>query len=93
MPALLKAEKIAEVVREVLDSLEETSPLTKREEGIASSLACHSAIRAGQPLSLEEQRELVRQLEQTCSPHTCPHGRPTMIHLSSKQLEKGFGRI
>ncbi len=35
---------------------------------------------------------LVRQLEQSANPHTCPHGRPTMIHLSSRQLEKEFGR-
>jgi DNA mismatch repair protein MutL len=37
-------------------------------------------------------RSLVRQLEQSPNPHTCPHGRPTIIHLSTGQLEKGFGR-
>ncbi|GAI24827.1 unnamed protein product, partial [marine sediment metagenome] len=63
------------------------------EEKIAESLACHSAIKAGQQLSGEEMRELVRQLEQANQPRTCPHGRPTMIHLSSHQLEKEFGRI
>jgi len=55
-------------------------------------MACHSAVKAGQILSNDEMRELIRQLEQTATPHTCPHGRPTVIHLSSQQLEKEFGR-
>ena len=92
MPAMLKVEEVAEAVREILDSLEEDDSAAKWEERIALSLACHSAVRAGQSLGPEEIKELVRQLEQTSSPRTCPHGRPTMIHLSSGQLEKGFGR-
>jgi len=48
-------------------------------------------VRAGQVLTDDEMRELVRQLEQTNTPHTCPHGRPTMIHLSSGQLRREFG--
>ena len=47
---------------------------------------------AGQALTDTEMRELIRQLEQTATPHTCPHGRPTMIHLSSGQLKREFGR-
>ena len=56
------------------------------------TLSCHTAIRAGQTLSMEEMRDLVRQLEQTSLPHTCPHGRRTMIHVSQAQLEREFGR-
>ena len=37
-------------------------------------------------------RELIRQLEEVSLPRTCPHGRPTMIHLTRSQLEKEFGR-
>lgn len=59
---------------------------------LAASLACHSAVRAGQVLSLEEMRELISQLERASLPNACAHGRPTMIHLSQGQLEKGFGR-
>ena len=55
-------------------------------------IACHSAVRAGQTLTLDEARELIQQLEKTTSPYTCPHGRPTMIHLSAAQLEKSFSR-
>ena len=92
MPAMLKVEEVAEAVREILDSLEEDDATAKWEERIALSLACHSAVRAGQNLDQEEIGELVRQLEKTTSPRTCPHGRPTMIHLSSGRLEKEFGR-
>ncbi len=56
------------------------------------SVACRSAIKAGQQLSHEEMTELVRQLEATSSPQTCAHGRPTMIHVSVNQLERQFGR-
>jgi DNA mismatch repair protein MutL len=43
-------------------------------------------------LSLEEQQALLRDLEACAAPRTCPHGRPTMIHLSIDLLEKQFGR-
>ena len=62
------------------------------EERIAVSLACHSAIRAGQVLTMDEMREMIRQLEQVSLPNTCPHGRPTMIYLGAAQLEREFGR-
>jgi DNA mismatch repair protein MutL len=61
-------------------------------ENMAISMACHAAVRAGQALADSELRELVRQLEQTALPHTCPHGRPTLVRLSSGQLRKEFGR-
>ncbi|MDO8635622.1 MAG: hypothetical protein Q7R34_05160, partial [Dehalococcoidia bacterium] len=57
-----------------------------------ASLACHGAVKAGQVLSHEEMRELIRLLEKAAMPRTCPHGRPTMVHLSASQLEKEFGR-
>jgi len=62
------------------------------EEGTLITLSCHTAVRAGQTLSLEEMRDLVRQLERATLPHSCPHGRPTMVHLSQAQLAKEFGR-
>ena len=91
VPALLSGQNVAQSVVEVLDFLAEGEKGDRREE-IAISLACHGAVRAGQALSHEEMRDLIRQLEQASQPRTCPHGRPTMIHLSSSQLEKNFGR-
>jgi DNA mismatch repair protein MutL len=42
--------------------------------------------------SLDEMRELIRQLEATEAPNACPHGRPTMVHMSADILARGFGR-
>ncbi|MBM3157535.1 MAG: DNA mismatch repair protein MutL, partial [Chloroflexi bacterium] len=91
VPALLSGQNVAQSLVEMLDFLGEGEKGDLREE-IAVSLACHGAVRAGQALSQEEMRDLIRQLEQASQPRTCPHGRPTMVHLSSSQLEKGFGR-
>jgi len=93
IPALMARVNIIEIISVVLDSLSSKEIPNPWEEKIAQSLACHGAIRAGQQLSNEEMRELIKQLEQTKQPRACPHGRPTMIHLSSHQLEKEFGRI
>jgi len=92
IPALTARANTIEIITALLDDLAGKEP-NPWEEEIAQSLACHGAIRAGQQLSNEEMRELIKQLEQTKQPRTCPHGRPTMIHLSSHQLEKEFGRI
>ena len=62
------------------------------EERALETVACHAAVRAGQTLSETEMRDLVRQLEATTLPYTCPHGRPTTIRLTLTQLEKGFKR-
>jgi DNA mismatch repair protein MutL len=75
-------------LRELLDSGE-----GDWEERMAVSIACHSgAVKANQLLSDDEMRELVRQLEKTVLPHTCPHGRPTLIHIDAAQLRREFGR-
>jgi len=88
VPALLYKEDWVGMVREVLDSLSGDDWV----ERMTVSMACHNAVRAGQTLTDNEMRELIRQLEQVANPHTCPHGRPTMIHLSSRQLSREFGR-
>jgi len=91
VPATVAGTNIVEALRTLLEAIAgmETTPL---EEKIMQSLACHAAIRAGQRLSNVEMAELIQQLERAKQPRTCPHGRPTMIHLSSRQLEKEFGR-
>ena len=61
-------------------------------ERMIATLACHSSVRAGMRLTDDEGRALLRSLEKAEQPHTCPHGRPTMIHMSQPDLERGFGR-
>jgi DNA mismatch repair protein MutL len=63
-----------------------------RLEHAARSIACHGAVRAGKRMTRDEMEELTRLLEGCAQPHTCPHGRPTMIHLSEARLEREFGR-
>jgi DNA mismatch repair protein MutL len=92
IPALATRANLDGVMSAVLSDLASKDEVTSWEQKIAQSLACHSAIRAGQQLTNEEMRELLRQLEQANQPRTCPHGRPTMIQLTSHQLEKEFGR-
>ncbi|MBI4188547.1 MAG: DNA mismatch repair endonuclease MutL, partial [Chloroflexi bacterium] len=92
VPALLHQKDWAGALRELLDTPSATTPNDWREN-TAISIACHSAIRAGHTLTDDVMRELLRQLEQAAIPNTCPHGRPTMIHLTSGHLEREFGRI
>jgi DNA mismatch repair protein MutL len=92
VPAVLKDEDPAVAVVEFLDALAREEALADRHQRVAMSLACHSAIRAGQPLTQDEMRELLRQLEATSNPRHCPHGRPTMVHLSADALAREFRR-
>jgi DNA mismatch repair protein MutL len=93
VPAVLQGIKLVEALTAILDSIPgDDKTLTQEEEKIAYSLACHGAIKAGETMTQDAMKELVRQLEGTSQPKTCPHGRPTMIHLSSHQLAKEFGR-
>jgi DNA mismatch repair protein MutL len=74
-----------------IDGLNGSTPEDWREK-MLTTIACHSAVRAGQTLSHEEMRQLLQQLERCAFPRTCPHGRPTALLLSQSQLERQFGR-
>jgi DNA mismatch repair protein MutL len=77
----------------VEDFEEDETPLQSELEARIIARVCkRAAIKAGQNLSPEEQRALILDLEACQSPRTCPHGRPTMIHLSVDILERQFGR-
>ena len=80
---------LVEVLEAVLDGDSEPS---SREWRLAATVACHSAVRAGDSLSQQEMSELVRSLETAKEPYSCPHGRPIIIHLSTASLEREFGR-
>jgi DNA mismatch repair protein MutL len=95
VPAGLRDGDLAAALLEVADHLAGRGGSTPEDwrEAMLTTLACHSSVRAGQTLSLDEMRELIAQLERCAAPRTCPHGRPTMILLSTTQLERQFGRI
>ena len=94
VPTTLPPDDLPAALTELADRLAGrggSTPLDWRE-AMLTTLSCHTSVRAGQALSLEEMRQLLRQLEACASPRTCPHGRPTMILMSPAQLERQFGR-
>jgi DNA mismatch repair protein MutL len=93
IPAVMAGSNLTEAIIELLDNLANEKEPAQMLEKMTQSISCHGAVKAGQILNTEEMRELVKQLEACANPRTCPHGRPTTIHLSSQQLEKEFGRI
>ncbi|MCX7765225.1 MAG: DNA mismatch repair endonuclease MutL [Candidatus Sumerlaeia bacterium] len=83
------------MIFDLLDDLHQVKPpqdLTSLREQIIIRLACHSAVKSGQALALEEQRQLVAEIQRARLGVTCPHGRPTMILITRTQLDKQFKR-
>lgn len=95
VPATLKADgNLSETLSAILEELEHGErPLSREGDAAVMAAVCkRAAVKAGQTLSHSEMVELIRQLEATASPRTCPHGRPTMIHISAESLGKQFLR-
>ncbi len=94
MPTLFRGSDPSVALRALVEDFEEDeSPLQAEVEAKLAGRVCKRlAVKAGQVLSPEEQRALIADLETCESPRTCPHGRPTMIHLSVDMLERQFGR-
>ena len=92
IPVVMNATKVASALQEVLDLQAQEKRLSPGDEALAASIACHSSIRGGMSLNHQQMEELLQQLESTQNPRVCPHGRPTMVHISSRHLEREFGR-
>ena len=94
IPSILAGGDPANAVYAVVNAFEEDeTPLLAEIEALVAARVCkRMAIKAGQVMSPEEQKNLLLNLETCQSPRTCPHGRPTMIHLSAMMLERQFGR-
>jgi DNA mismatch repair protein MutL len=94
VPAILAKGDPAAALRVLVEDFEEDeTPLQAQVHARLIARVCkRAAVKAGMSLSIEEQRTLLHDLEACQSPRTCPHGRPTMIHLSVDLLERQFGR-
>jgi len=94
IPTILSGSDPSSDLRVVVEDFEEDeTPLSAEIEArIIARICKKAAVKAGQTLSTDEQRALLLNLEACSSPRTCPHGRPTMIHLSVDLLERQFGR-
>ena len=88
------SDSVAQGDIDAADSIIASAPdaVDMRERRIAATIACHSTIRAGQTLSMSEMESLITLFRDANFPRLCPHGRPTMVHLSSAQLERQFAR-
>lgn len=95
VPALLADEAPIEVLGGIIADLEAglEPGQSSIEDKIVTRVCKQAAVKAGQILSTDEMQSIIRQLERCQSPHTCPHGRPTMLHLTSEQLAREFGRL
>jgi len=96
VPADLPASEARNMLFELLDTVDAEKKSTAREtlrDEVAASLACHAAIKVNMPLAPEKMRWLIDRLLQTSSPTTCPHGRPVILRLSTRDILKGFHRI
>jgi DNA mismatch repair protein MutL len=95
VPAGLPVENLGATLADLaghLSGREGQTPDDRRDATLAT-LACHTSVRAGQTLTLLEQQALIDQLAGCEGPRTCPHGRPTLIVLTQRQLERQFGRL
>lgn len=95
LPAFIKVEDPRQLVLDVVDALRDAGPepdLKRMSHETVARTVCKHAVKAHDPLSEPELLGLLDQLRQCEMPYTCPHGRPTLIELSYRELEKKFGR-
>jgi DNA mismatch repair protein MutL len=94
-PAELPSGEARNLLSEILDSIDSEKRGRAREdlrERVAASLACRAAIKINTPLTEEKMRWLISRLLTTSSPTTCPHGRPVILRLTKRDIERGFHR-
>ncbi|MCE1166148.1 MAG: DNA mismatch repair protein MutL, partial [Bacteroidetes bacterium] len=93
-PADVKPGNESKIFQELIDQYKEYEiklNLEKRDN-LAKSFACRSAIKAGEPLQREEMTNLIDALFECSMPYVCPHGRPTVIRITTEELDKRFSR-
>jgi len=96
LPAMVKARDVAEFIRTIVADLQQEGGETRKgrrlSEEVVAKTVCRHAVKANDALRPEEWYNLLHDLLACDLPYTCPHGRPTMIQLSTAELNKKFGR-
>ena len=95
-PALLRREECATAIRalaEDLEGLDRGATVADAIKRIAATMACHAAVKANYPLTAEKMTHILEELRRTSYSTICPHGRPVMLRLTRREVEKNFQRI
>ena len=79
-------------LQRLLDEFAAEQIVSSPQQAVAATIACHSATRAGDVLGKDEMQAIIDQLAKTPEPHRCPHGRPTIVQISTPRLEQEFRR-
>jgi DNA mismatch repair protein MutL len=96
VPAILDPRDCEAAIRalgEDLEGLDRGSGVEVALRRIAATMACHAAVKANYPLTLEKMRFILEELRRTAYSSVCPHGRPVVLRLSRREIEKNFQRI
>ena len=95
VPTDLPPSEIRNLFAEILDTVESEKRGSAREtirDNIAATLACKAAVKINMKLTAEKMQWLIDRLLFTSSPTTCTHGRPVILRLTMKDIERGFHR-
>jgi DNA mismatch repair protein MutL len=95
-PALLRREECPTALRALAEDLETagtTATVDDAIKKIAATMACHAAVKANDPLTPEKMAHILEELHRTSYSTICPHGRPVMLRLTRREVEKNFQRI
>ena len=96
VPAVLDPAECEATIRELTENLEGLDGGTRADEAlrrIAATMACHAAVKANYPLTLDKMRYILEELRRTAYSSVCPHGRPVVLRLTRREIEKNFQRI
>ena len=96
VPALLKIEDSSRALlalAEDLEGLDRGADVQEALRRIAATTACHAAVKANYPLTYEKMTHILDELRATSYSTVCPHGRPVMLRLTRREIEKNFDRI
>ncbi len=96
VPAVLGREDALTAIRALAEDLEGLDRGTQAGDAlrrIAATTACHAAVKANYPLTAEKMMHILEELRRTAYSTVCPHGRPVMLRLTRREIEKNFQRI
>jgi DNA mismatch repair protein MutL len=93
VPAVLKQDNISGLIKDLVGEFSENGVVRKEANpSLIAGAACKAAVKANDVLRVNEAEALIKQMSECEFPFSCPHGRPTVINITTKELEKRFGR-